>query len=289
MAKTEIKRTRGRRVVAGNGHREGLGAKGGDAAAESGITDLPPLEPEMFINRELSWLDFNDRVLFEAEEATNPLLERVKFAAIFSSNLDEFFMIRVAGIKRKIAAGIATLVPTDRTPISRLPGRAGEDAGLTGPSGRDHYPRLAAGSRRRRDRDRSLTRSLSDSNERRAHSAFRGGDFPHPHPASDRPRPTFPPRLEPQPQSDRGAEIPRVRVTPESRSRDATPLRSRAGRCRNADHGRAACFTWLEDVVAANLPRLFVGAEVVASIRFTSPVIQISSFDEDDATPTKST
>src|SRR6476619_8592328 len=61
---------------------------------------------ELYLNRELSWLAFNERVLEEAEDPTNPLLERVKFLAIFSSNLDEFFMIRVANLKRKLTAGI---------------------------------------------------------------------------------------------------------------------------------------------------------------------------------------
>ncbi|OLC08423.1 MAG: RNA degradosome polyphosphate kinase [Gemmatimonadetes bacterium 13_1_40CM_66_11] len=66
----------------------------------------PAFPPDHYLNRELSWLEFNARVLEEAADKTNPLLERLKFAAIFSSNLDEFFEVRVAGLQQQLYAGI---------------------------------------------------------------------------------------------------------------------------------------------------------------------------------------
>src|SRR5215469_15583079 len=68
-------------------------------------------DPRNFINRELSWLEFNRRVLEEAQDTTQPLIERVKFLSIFSSNLDEFFEIRVAGIKQQIESETSNVGP----------------------------------------------------------------------------------------------------------------------------------------------------------------------------------
>lgn len=77
-------------------------------------------DPAAYLNRELSLLEFQRRVLHEAEEAGNPLLERVKFLAIVASNLDEFFMVRVAGLKQQIAAGVFELPPDGQTPAEQL-------------------------------------------------------------------------------------------------------------------------------------------------------------------------
>jgi polyphosphate kinase len=76
--------------------------------------------PFPYLNRELSWLEFNARVLFEARDERNPLLERVKFLAIFADNLDEFFQVRVAGLRQQVEAGKAARSPDGRTAGEQL-------------------------------------------------------------------------------------------------------------------------------------------------------------------------
>jgi polyphosphate kinase len=85
-----------------------------DARVEAVAAPRLASVPERYINRELSWLDFNARVLRHAEDGRTPLLERAKFLAIFSENLDEFFQVRVAGLKDQAAAGV-TATSADRT------------------------------------------------------------------------------------------------------------------------------------------------------------------------------
>ena len=77
-------------------------------------------DPALFINRELSLLEFQRRVLQEARDPSNPLLERVKFLAILGSNLDEFFMVRVAGLRKQMDAGVVDLPPDGMTPAEQL-------------------------------------------------------------------------------------------------------------------------------------------------------------------------
>lgn len=76
--------------------------------------------PQYYFNRELSWLEFNNRVLSEGIDERNPLLERLKFLAIFSDNLDEFFMVRVAGLKQQVEAGVNKLSFDGRNPSQQL-------------------------------------------------------------------------------------------------------------------------------------------------------------------------
>ncbi|MDH3405006.1 MAG: RNA degradosome polyphosphate kinase, partial [Acidobacteriota bacterium] len=76
--------------------------------------------PTYYLNREISWLAFNERVLEEAEDEKNPLLERVKFLSIFGSNLDEFFMVRVSGIRRQMTTGVVKAPPDGMTPVEQM-------------------------------------------------------------------------------------------------------------------------------------------------------------------------
>jgi polyphosphate kinase len=103
-------------VTAGSG----VARRSAAAAATKARERIDREQPPAYLNRELSWLDFNARVLHEARDARNALLERARFLAIFASNLDEFFQVRVAGLKQQAATASAGLSPDGRTPAEQI-------------------------------------------------------------------------------------------------------------------------------------------------------------------------
>lgn len=249
-----------------------------DVSVEIGLV---PLTPELYLNRELSWLQFNRRVLEEVAETSTPLLERVKFAAIFAANLDEFFMIRVAGVKRKVAAGIVDVAVDGRTPAQQLTEIQKVTQKLVSEHARqvtaDLIPALArhgVAIVRHESLGQDERTALAEVFEREMFPVLtpqavdRGRRFPHisndslnlivvlKSGASARfarvKIPALLPRLIPVPSIDE-VKSGRVLVSTDSRPASASEM---------------VRYTWIEDVIAAHLDRLFPGSEVVASYPF---------------------
>jgi polyphosphate kinase len=228
-----------------------------------------------YINRELSWLDFNERVLEEACDADLPLLERVKFLAIFANNLDEFMMVRVAGLRDQLEAGVVETPPDGMTPAQQLTAirrvLTAQLAKQTDCWSLDLMPKLEKAGIRISPYAKLKAQQKAGLRRFFADEVFPvltplGFDPAHPFPhistlsinlavvLKDGPRRAFArikveggaPRLVPVPDESSASASNGLAIGPPA----------------------PAHFVWLEEVVAANLDMLFPGMEVVASYPF---------------------
>jgi polyphosphate kinase len=235
----------------------------GPAAVDRKLDD-----PSLYLNREISWLAFNERVLSEALSARWPLLERLKFLAIFSSNLDEFFMIRVSGLHEQLEAAVVETSPDGLSAREQLERIAGILRGQLHTAAEllanDLFPALAAQGIHIRDWD-----SLEPERKRLGRQYFRKSVFPVLTPLGVDPGHPFPflsnlslsLAVETRDPDTDEKKFARVKV-PESLPR-FVPLS-----CFDAEGGvhrddRAQDFVPLEQLIAAHLDDLFPGMEIL--------------------------
>ena len=238
----------------------------GGAPALAAPLDLN--DPGLYVNRELSWLDFNQRVLDQALDDTHPLLERVKFLAIVSSNLDEFFMVRVASLLRKMRAGADDRTSIDGMTIPALLAAirqraAGMLKDSTACWNTQLRPALAGEGVRFLDPS-----DYTDAIRRYLTAYFHAEIFPlltplafdpgHPFPFISHRSKNFAVVVRPQ----RRTRLARVKIPPTLPR--FVPIPAREGGKPSAPFQ----FAFLEDVIRANLDQLFTGVDIVGAHLF---------------------
>jgi len=265
---------------------------------ERAITVVPELESppvRRFLDRELSWLAFNERVLELAQDADQPLLERARFLAIFASNLDEFFMIRVAGLKRRIATGLAVRAASGLEPrevLSRIRSRAHEMQTLHAEVFRSQItPELAK-------HNIVIARwdQLEPTEQQDLHGFFRDQVFPVLTPLAVDPAHPFPyisglslnlAVVLRNPVTDK-EHFARVKVPPllprfVNVDADAEAENgSSGGREGQVEKAPRARFVPLEDIIAVHLDQLFPGMEVLEHHTFRVTRQEDLEVEEDD-------
>ena len=249
-----------------------------EAATETSAELVDLHSRELYINRELSLLAFQERVLEEADDPSQPLLERVKFLAIFSSNMAEFYMVRMAGLRQQVQAGVRDLSVDGRTPAQQLR-LCREQAQALLARGRKTYGRL----------HEELTRagvfvlqySEMDADQRKeADGYFHGNVFPVLTPLAFDPARPFPHisnlslnlavliRDEGEGE-ERFArvKIPRglPRLVPVCGPKDTGDSQGGVG---PAEQPRRYYFVWLEDLITAHLESIFPGVDVIEAHPF---------------------
>ena len=234
-------------------------------------------DSQLYLNRELSWIEFNRRVLQEAQNQDTPLLERIKFLSIFGSNLDEFFMIRVSGLRDQIAAGVTQRTPDGMTPTEQLDAVRKALLPLLDEQTRvlteDLVPKLAAQGIRLLNYD-----ELTPAQRAALRSYYEREIFPvltplafdaaHPFPRISNLSLNLAVLIN---DPEYGERFARVKV-PSNLAR-LIPLHDLAPLTRAQDGSapfphKSMAFVWIEQVIAANLADLFMGMEIMAAYPF---------------------
>ena len=242
------------------------------------------LPDDRFLDREVSWLQFNERVLQLASDPTVPLLERARFLAIFASNLDEFFMVRVAGLKRRIAAGIATTSASGLEPREVLDEISGAAHELMGVHARVYQRHIRPALE---DEGITLLRpnELTSADREYLDDLFRKTIYPVLTPLAVDPAHPFPyisglslnlAVLLINPKTER-EHFARVKVPP------LLPRLVQLPDVEGADQLYDARFVSLEDVIAEHLQHLFPGMEVREHFTFRVTRNEDLEVEEDDA------
>jgi len=245
------------------------GASPADAPAEKGTAEreaVPALnDPALYLNREISWLAFNARVLGEAQDQTQPLLERVKFIAITHTNLDEYYMVRVSGLQQQVAAGMTDVSPDGMTSVEQLTRLRARVGPMLADAARLFEgalrPELGAAGIEIHD-----YAALSRAQQRALRAYFERDVFPVLTPLALGPGHPFPHI------SNLSLNLAVVVRDPDLGERFARMkvpgVLPRFVPCPPEDGSSARSFVWLEQVIAANMESLFPGLQVLESYPF---------------------
>ena len=251
---------------------------------------IPLTDPSLYVNRELSLLEFQRRVLEEAEDEDNPLLERVKFLAIFGSNMDEFFMVRVSGIRKQVEARVLELSPDGLTPRDQLAAIRKFSADLYAEAHdclqRRLLPRLQKEGVHVFDYNR-----LTKTQKEKVDTYFREVVHPVLTPLALDPGHPFPHisnlslNLAIVIRDPRGVErFARLKV-PDTLPRLVPVKRSSGATRKDGTVPHHHYFVWLEQLIAANISMLFPGMEVLAAYPFRvirDADVEIQELEADD-------
>jgi polyphosphate kinase len=258
-----------RGVIAARRPGRGVGRRNnGRRPAATSSPDAPPLDdPQLYVNRELSLLEFQKRVLEEAQDETVPLLERVKFLSIVGSNLDEFFMVRVAGLNRQVEESILDRGPDGMTPAAQL-GLVREKVTSLLRGAHECLQRQVLPALRKVGIDVVDYAHLSSRQRSAVNRYFAETVFPTLTPLAFDPGRPFPHisnlslnlaiLLRDREDSEHFARVKIPNSIPQLVAVDPVP----PNKGKNGRRPVRQCFVWLEQLVAANLEMLFPGMRI---------------------------